>query len=192
MRNYRTSSTFLIVGLLALVNFCSANTNDDNQALIDAFIKETKLGLHHKQGLQAAPDAILLVSFSMPDSLLLGLANEAAQFNIPMVINGLVNNDFKQTVARFSCLSHEAEKQHLNFKGISIDPVWFSQFNIRAVPALVVSYRPASCQAASVCANQPFDVVYGNTPLKKCLELIAERGENASLVAKNILEQGHV
>ena len=99
---------------------------------------------------------------------------------------------FKQTVATFSRLSHEAQKQHLNFKGVSIDPVWFTQFNITAVPALVVSSRPASCHAASVCANQPFDVVYGNTQLKKGLEIIVDRGENASLVAKKILEQGHV
>ena len=170
----------------------SAQTQNDNRTLIDNFMKKAKLGLQNKQGPQAAPDAILFVSFSMPESLLLGLADQAAQFDIPVVIKGLVNNDFKQTVATFSRLSHEAQKQHLNFKGVSIDPVWFTQFNITAVPALVVSYRPTNCLASSICANQPFDVVYGNTQLKKGLELIAARGEEASLVAKKILEQGHV
>jgi conjugal transfer pilus assembly protein TrbC len=170
----------------------SSQNQNDNRALIDAFMNEAKLGLKNKQGPQGAPDAILFVSFSMPDSLLLGLADQAAQFNIPIVIKGLVNNDFKQTVATFSRLSHEGQKQHLNFKGVSIDPVWFTQFNITAVPALVVSKPPASCHAARICANQPFDVVYGNTQLKKGLEIIAERGENSSLVAKKILEQGHV
>lgn len=222
MNDYRTAKTIicLLIALLGLAGSCSANTNDeisalqassaaqskvsrftidtitrasslnqnDNRALIDAFMNEAKLGLQNKQGPQAAPDAILFVSFSMPESLLLGLADQAAQFNIPVVIKGLVNNDFKQTVATFSRLSHEAQKQQLNFKGVSVDPVWFTQFNITAVPALVVSYRPS----ASVRANQPFDVVYGNTQLKKGLEIIAERGENASLVAKKILEQGHV
>lgn len=170
----------------------SSQTQHDNRALIDSFMNEAKLGLQNKQAPQAAPDAILFVSFSMPESLLLTISDQAAQFNIPVVIKGLVNNDFKQTVATFSRLSHEAQKQHLNFKGVSIDPVWFTQFNITAVPALVVSYRPASCLASSICANQPFDVVYGNTQLKKGLELIAERGEDASLIAKKILEQGHV
>lgn len=170
----------------------SSQTQHDNRALIDSFINEAKLGLQNKQAPQAAPDAILFVSFSMPESLLLTISDQAAQFNIPVVIKGLVNNDFKQTVATFSRLSHEAQKQHLNFKGVSIDPVWFTQFNITVVPALVVSYRPASCLASNICANQPFDVVYGNTQLKKGLELIAERGEDASLVAKKILEQGHV
>src|SRR5580704_13924152 len=117
----------------------SSQNQNDNRALIDAFMNEAKLGLKNKQGPQGAPDAILFVSFSMPDSLLLGLADQAAQFNIPIVIKGLVNNDFKQTVATFSRLSHEGQKQHLNFKGVSIDPVWFTQFNITAVPALVVS-----------------------------------------------------
>ena len=75
----------------------SAQTQNDNRALIDSFMNEAKLGLQNKQGPQAAPDAILFVSFSMPESLLLGLADQAAQFDIPVVIKGLVNNDFKQT-----------------------------------------------------------------------------------------------
>ena len=208
MKDYRMTKTrtCLLIALMSWTLLCAAITNDgigrlqvisaqvknDNRALIDAFMKEAKLGLQNKQGPQAAPDAILFVSFSMPESLLLSLSDQAAQFNIPVVIKGLVNNDFKQTVATFSRLSHEAKKQHLNFKGVSIDPVWFTQFNITAVPALVVSYRPASCDTASICVNQPFDVVYGNAQLKKGLEIIAERGESASLVAKKILEQGHV
>ena len=170
----------------------SAQTQNDNRALIDSFMNEAKLGLQNKQGPQAAPNAILFVSFSMPESLLLTISDQAAQFNIPVVIKGLVNNDFKQTVATFSRLSHEAQKQHLNFNGVSIDPIWFTQFNITAVPALVVSSRSASCLPSSVCANQHFDVVYGNAELRKGLELIADRGEKASLVAKKILEQGHV
>ena len=75
----------------------SSQTQHDNRALLDAFMKEAKFGLQNKQGPQAAPDAILFVSFSMPESLLLGLADQAAQFDIPVVIKGLVNNDFKQT-----------------------------------------------------------------------------------------------
>ena len=201
MKDYRMvkTSTCLLIVLMSWAVFCAANPIDGQGRLQGlrandnrAFMKEAKLGLHNTQGPQAAPDAILFVSFSMPESLLLSLSDQAAQFNIPVVIKGLVNNDFKQTVATFSRLSHEAKKQHLNFKGVSIDPVWFTQFNITAVPALVVSYRPASCDTASICVNQPFDVVYGNAQLKKGLEIIAERGESASLVAKKILEQGHV
>ena len=85
-----------------------------------------------------------------------------------------------------------AKKNHLNFKGVSIDPLWFEQFNISAVPALVVSARPANCEPQSLCANQAFDVVYGNASLKNSLELVAEKGETASLLAKSILENGHV
>ena len=183
--------------LLLLGASCCANSFDNMATLrTQSVMILSHMSIDRSSALQnhtpTLPEAILFVSFSMPQSLLLSLADQAAQFDIPVVIKGLVNNDFKQTVATFSRLSHEAQKQHLNFKGVSIDPVWFSQFNITAVPALVVSERPARCLASSICANQPFDVVYGNAQLKKGLEIIADRGEEASSVARKILEQGHV
>ncbi len=141
-----------------------------------------QVSINKSPALKKNPAAILFVSFSMPEPLLLNLADEAAAMHIPVVIKGLKNNDFKQTVATFSRLSQQAQKQQLNFKGVSIDPHWFNQFHITAVPALVVSTDA-----------QTFDVVYGNASIKKGLELIAQRGEAPTArIAKNILEQGHV
>ena len=107
-------------------------------------------------------------------------------------MNGLKDNDFKKTIETFASLHQKAEKQHLNFQGISIDPVWFQQFSISKVPALVVTERPAHCEAQTVCINQPFDVVYGNASIKKSLALIAEKGTAGSAIAKKILGDGHV
>ena len=170
----------------------SLKNQADYKPLIDTLMQQATSNVPQKQHLQPVPNAILFVSFSMPESLLFALADEAADFNIPVVIKGLVQNDFKKTIETFDRLHRKAKKQHLTFNGVSIDPVWFQQFNITAGPALVVSLRPLRCETATVCPNLPFDVVYGNAHLKKGLELIAERGDAAPMTAKHILEQGHV
>lgn len=140
---------------------------------------------------QAADGAILFVSFSMPKPLLLALADEAAQFHIPVVIKGLVQGDFNETINTFAALEEEARQRHQRFTGLALDPLWFEQFNITQVPALVITQRIASCEPQTICPNQPFDVVYGNVSIEKGLELLSEKGELKQL-AKTILEQGHV
>ena len=170
----------------------SSQTQSEHKTLIDTLMQSTKEGMQGKQKPQGAEGAILFVSFSMPDSLLFALADEAAQFHIPVVINGLVKGDFKKTMETFKRLNDEAQKQHLNFKGVSIDPVWFSQFDITSVPALVVTELPKTCAQGKTCTNQPFDVVYGNASIKKGLELIAQKGDAAPQLARTILENGHV
>lgn len=162
------------------------------QTVIDGILKDARGGVVNKNQGQSVNGAVLFVSFSMPEPLLFALADQAASFEIPVVLNGLVDGDFKKTIETFKRLHKKAKKDHLNFKGVSIDPLWFEQFNISSVPALVVSARPANCEPQSLCVNQAFDVVYGNASLKNSLELIAEKGEAASLLAKAILENGHV
>ncbi|RUQ96656.1 type-F conjugative transfer system pilin assembly protein TrbC [Legionella septentrionalis] len=170
----------------------SLQTQLEYQTLIKQFIAEGKNSIPIKQQPQRAHGAVLFVSFSMPEDLLFALADEAAQFKIPVVINGLVNDDFKKTIEAFAHYHAKAKKKHLNFKGVSIDPIWFEQFHISAVPALVVTERPENCEPQALCANQTFDVVYGNASLKKSLELIVKKGESSSLLAKHILENRHV
>lgn len=170
----------------------SSQTQSEHKTLIDTLMQNSKNGLQGKQKPQGAEGAILFVSFSMPDSLLFALADEAAQLHIPVVINGLVKGDFKKTIETFKRLNDEAQKQHLNFKGVSIDPVWFSQFQITSVPALVVTEPLKACPQGQSCTNQPFDVVYGNASIKKGLELIAQKGDAAPQLARTILENVHV
>lgn len=163
-----------------------------HQDLIATFLAKSKSKLSQKKRLSLEPNAILFVSMSMPESLLFQLADEAAYFGIPIVIRGLVQNDFKATIEMIAHLNQEAKKQHRQFNGVSIDPIWFEQFHIESIPALVVSTGSQDCQRGSICPNLPFDVVYGNVSLKKSLSLIAERGSAAPKVAKDILEKGHV
>ncbi|MBA2650227.1 MAG: type-F conjugative transfer system pilin assembly protein TrbC [Legionella sp.] len=163
-----------------------------HKTLIDSIMHLAAKGLQSNQKPQEAPSAMLFVSFSMPDSLLLTLADEAALFDIPVVINGLVDGDFKKTIEAFKRLHLMANKQHLNFKGVFIDPLWFTQFQIKSVPALVVTEPLKNCASSHDCETPPFDVVYGNARLKKALELIASKGDAAPHRAQAILESKHV
>lgn len=146
----------------------SSQTKLEYRSLTDAIISHEGNRIAGQQKPKNVDGAVLFVSFSMPESLLFALGDEASRFNIPLVINGLVDGDFKKTIQRFKHLNQEATKRHLNFQGVSIDPVWFTQYRISSVPALVVTHG-SSCQSETRCPDASFDVVYGNANLKKAL-----------------------
>ncbi len=188
MRQTATTSSATIETLKVASN----QNQSEHKTLIDTLMQNATKGLSVRQKPQGADGAILFVSFSMPDALLFSLSDEAARFHIPVVLNGLVDADFKKTIQTFTRLNQEAKKQHFNFQGVSIDPVWFSQFHIKSVPALVVTEKLKACDSESSCTHQPYDVVYGNAGIKKSLELIAKKGTAARLRAQTILESSHV
>jgi len=163
------------------------------QALINGLLvkKQNQLDTERKGG-KPADGAILFVSFSMPTDTIFALSQEADRFNIPVVIKGLVQGDFRKTLEKIAAITQEAKQRRIRFQGISIDPVWFDQFKITAVPTLVVTKRPSWCKYQKACENQPYDAVSGNIPIKKSLAIIAERGEQVPEVAFQILEKGHV
>ena len=155
-----------------------------------AMIEGLKRSVDRSERGQGIEEAMLFVSFSMPKSLLFMLADEAATYDIPVVIKGLVDGDFKKTVHKFYALNKKSEMEGHKFKGISIDPVWFDDFQIERVPALVVVRRSKECLQQTKCKAQTFDVVYGNSSIKTALELIGEKGDTR-VVAKKILDERH-
>jgi type-F conjugative transfer system pilin assembly protein TrbC len=128
----------------------------------------------------ATPPVLLFVSFSMPSLALQQYIVQANHFHIPMVIRGLVNDSFQQTARTLFYIT-----QSHNQGGVAINPFWFRDYQIHAVPALVVTQ---SCEGrkASHC-HAAYDVVYGNIPIARALSLVAQRGD-ASAVAKQQLE----
>ena len=114
--------------------------------------------------------AIVFVSFSMPELSLKQIIHDAARYQVPVVIRGLYQNSFRKTVEKMFEFVKENKKG-----GIAINPKWFKEYEIKAVPAVVVAKEHGAR-----------DVVYGNIPLKKALLLIADRGE-LSDVAQTIL-----
>lgn len=165
-----------------------------NLALVNHFISQAhgsyKQNLH--AGGKAADGAILFVSFSMPKALILQMASQAEQYHIPVMLRGMVANSVPKTLQAIMDLKSAAKKVHQHFSGVGIDPVWFEQFHITAVPALVVTRRPAGCVAEKYCANQPFDVVYGNQSIEDSLYEIAQKGSAIPRkVALELLEEAH-
>lgn len=138
-----------------------------------------------------ADGVILFVSFSMPEELLIELSMQAQKYNIPLVIKGLVNNDFKETLGKIQEVKTKATATHRDFHGVSIDPIWFEQFDIKNVPALVLTHRGGECELQKVCHNQAYDVVYGNSPVKNSLQQISNSDSKFSNLAKKLLEGSH-
>jgi type-F conjugative transfer system pilin assembly protein TrbC len=124
--------------------------------------------------IKPAPRAVIFVSFSMPDLSLKQIINDAARYQIPVVIRGLIDNSFKKTAARVFELVKEKNKG-----GVLLNPLWFKQYAINTVPAFVVK------------EGDKFDVIYGNVRLEKLLEIIAANG-SVSSVAQKILNEGRI
>lgn len=139
--------------------------------------------------------AVLFVSLGMPDAVLRAYVQQAHRHHIPVVIRGLYTNpthddgpnkigNFHDTIERM---------QHLLLSssagGLSIDPLLFQAFSIASVPALVIFDDQLSCvhtpstTPASACDPKTFDVVYGNGPLKKLIQVVRDRSEQIKRLA---------
>lgn len=99
-----------------------------------------------------AIEPMVFVSFSMPDTLLKQTLAEAASYQIPVLLNGLIANSMAKTAEKLMVLSEIIPNLTLE-----IDPTAFERFGIHQVPALVVA------------EGQRFDVLYGNLQIKEGL-----------------------
>jgi conjugal transfer pilus assembly protein TrbC len=112
---------------------------------------------------------IIFVSFSMPKESLKTWMQEGSKIGASVVMRGLVNNSFKDTIGAI----YDLIKDH-QAHGIAIDPTLFKKFNIDKVPAVVV-----------VDSFENYDVVFGNVTLDYALGVIANHGE----VGKNQVQK---
>lgn len=161
------------------------------RAMIHKFLNRIQPSSNLNRNDQNSNDALLFISFSMPNALILNLSDQAHQYHIPIVIRGLVDNDVKKTLQKILALKTMAKKTHQLFTGVSVDPVWFSQFDITAVPAFVVTHRPEECEPQKRCTHQPFDVIYGNQSIQDSLIEISKDGsKEIKPIAKKFLSAG--
>jgi conjugal transfer pilus assembly protein TrbC len=122
---------------------------------------------------------LVFVSFSMPQTSIKGWMNEAEKIHAPVVIRGLVNNSFKATIQKMTELASD------NHGGVQLDPTLFKTFNIKQVPAVVVTNN-VHCLPNQTCTNT-YDVVYGDVHLDYALEKIARQNDELSSIAKTAL-----
>lgn len=100
------------------------------------------------------------VSFSIPEKQLVAVMKEAESYNVPIYLNGLINNDINATAKAMLYLARKYD-----VKGVLVDPTRFNYYQITAVPAL-----------AKKCGNKS-DVIFGNTNIKQLLEIMKEEGD---------------
>ena len=129
------------------------------------------------------PGEGVFISLGMPEDAIIESLKSADQYKIPVYIRGLVDNDFKKTVVFIRDI---IQKNKLS--GIAIDPVLFKEFDIKAVPALVVSSKKSDCFEAESCSASDFDVVYGVTA-EAGLKLIRDKGAVAKDIAEICLKE---
>ncbi len=103
----------------------------------------------------------ILVSLSLPDKTLKTLSQQAKDLGANLVIQGLVNNSFKETQKRMRELSIP----------IDIDPTLFERFDVKRIPTFVLTeIKDGDIQG-------PYDKVTGNVSVRSALELFAIEGE---------------
>lgn len=114
---------------------------------------------------------IVCISFSMPAESIKGWMNEAAKIHAPVVIRGLINNSFRETLKKMNELASD------NKGGIQLDPMLFREYQIRQVPAIVVSN------------GSTYDIVYGDTHLDYALQTFINKNDDLSPIARNALQR---
>jgi conjugal transfer pilus assembly protein TrbC len=124
-------------------------------------------------------NVIIFISFSMPAVSIKGWLNEANKIHAPVVIRGLVNNSFKDTLKRMQELTSD------NQGGVQLDPTLFRRFQVKQVPAVVIR-RLENCPANQPCPDH-YDIVYGDTHLDAALEKIVKQQDELSSIAENLL-----
>lgn len=123
----------------------------------------------HEVAAEKTPSALYFVSFSIPTEGLQAMLEEAVSLKVTATIRGLIDNDFRKTAGQMLEFSKKNNKI-----GVQIDPMVFKQFNIQAVPALVVT-----------CPGH-YDVISGNIRIRDALRRVAREGECAD-TAKMLL-----
>ena len=123
---------------------------------------------------------MIFISSSMPNTILKQYALASNRANGVLVLRGLVNNSFKQTVHFIKTLNDQGTKA-------IIDPNAFSLFDVKQVPQIVVIVDNNNCKWGR-CDHTPlFDKISGNITLEYGLEEISKRGEFTKKEANRFL-----
>ncbi len=162
--------------------------------------------------------AVLLVSLGMPDAALIAYLKQAHQYHIPVVIRGLYTD--KNKINKINEVTHNEKRntksyntaignfndtanrvKHLIAKskvgGMSINPLLFRAFQIKAVPALVVYDDGLFCiektthAPQSRCPANDYDLLLGNIPIDQALRVIGQKSSSSERAdfARYLLER---
>lgn len=119
--------------------------------------------------LRAKEGFYIFVSFSLPKTLLETLDKAAQKLGAKLVIRGLKDNSFKETLKHIKGIKKEGIT-------VDIDPESFRQFGITQVPAFIVAQ------------GTKYDKLVGNLSISYVLNRCASEGETA-LLSKEYLQR---
>lgn len=129
--------------------------------------------LSGKVAIDPIPTLLVFVSLSMPKPLLEQYAEQTAQSGGKLVLQGLVDNSMKKTVAVIGemMVKHKAN--------LIVDPTLFNLFQVNSVPLIVVTDGKISPCADTECQRQKptYDSMSGNVSLYYALEKFSSEGE---------------
>jgi type-F conjugative transfer system pilin assembly protein TrbC len=128
-----------------------------------------------------ASNIIIFVSFSMPKESIKQWIKEGQEINAPVVIRGLINNSFKETINVLYQLNKESTG------GVQLDPTLFKKYQIDKVPAVLVT-DTEHCLSNQTCKKHD-DVVYGDVTLFYALKKIAMQDDEVSSFANEALKK---
>lgn len=167
-----------LIGFFSL-NVCAEVETAQIQALATQSYRQSKTmlpqvlqSLHQENvpiPVKNTKEPLLFVSLGMPDSLLKQLLMEANREKVSVVIRGFYQDSFDATLKRLFELMPK-DKMEKHFDGLLINPLWFKQYHITTVPAVVMPY-----------AHDDYDVIFGNITLNDALAMIRQhrQGERA-------------
>ena len=138
-----------------------------------------------KENRGTAPQFMVFVSLSMPETALKEIITETSAAGGVVVFRGFPGNSAKQFVQRLSKLV----ASDTQFASIGIDPRLFRAFAVTAVPTYVVSSSDFSpCDGlACVSTPPPHDRMVGNVTVSYALQTFADDNGPGALVARRAL-----
>lgn len=129
------------------------------------------------------PNVLVFISFSMPKESIKAWIQQAQTIGAPVIIRGLINNSFKETLFVMNQFVGEGG-------GVQVDPQQFERYDIQQVPAVVLS--DSVDLKNSHYSETQFDVVYGDVSLDYALMTLASarnsRSETAQQLASTLRE----
>ncbi len=143
--------------------------NAHTQAALTHAPLSSVLGTPHVNPAKDAQGVMVFVSLSMPESALRQLLAQSDQYQVPLVIRGVLPSGFVPTANRITELLNHPDGHTLD-SGFAISPEWFSQFSITHVPAFVAISEACTEEA---CQATEYDIVYGNISLPAALDILA-------------------
>ncbi|MFS1963322.1 type-F conjugative transfer system pilin assembly protein TrbC [Vibrio lentus] len=105
---------------------------------------------------------------------------QSEQWQVPLVIRGVLPSGFPATARRIQSLLKTHQPDQPIQSGFAINPEWFRTFSVTEVPTFV-AVKPGKCLPKQPCNETDYDLIKGNLSIPDALNQLA-RGDNPEVV----------